>query len=564
MSDALQVHIHENLKDDLFFQPFQELLNRESWTPYDPESLNMDQTVLVLAHQESFEQVRQRFRYFRQAWYLLFSEEETHEAPRLEKEQVFLLHSNEQSAFESVFSVLKKMAESKTHSQRSLEAPKDHLRLMTEAYRHLDWLTNEQKPDFIGSDKARDEAWQELDHFLWLRREIYQAESLSEGLAFIRDRLAPFGLLDVQVCSDQNIFERMDHRAGRLILPHPIQKEQASVHFDYRGAFDAQKAMFIYLLYQEIEKFLVRDPAQSAQFYDNSLWETAFSHIKTPLLLLSNSADVIVHNQEFSRLKILPKDCLSLTQGQQVELNRQYWQVFVSEVLLTHGVGKLIVFRGTGANEAQIGGLSSSELGIISGSLAHELNNPVGGILAALSLLELEEGWDQEELASLADMKSSAMRCKSLIEIFLGFSRLAPASLDRPEQRKAFEQALNLLRFRMIESQTRMDIHQYHQSSEFQKIVNSSVMAMIYYLLLSEVLTHYSQWQLISEADPTSRILMGEFYETDQTIVIQFNEPWTNQPPEEMPKLLTHLLSLEGIALEVERTRLKLHRSTLI
>ena len=63
--------------------------------------------------------------------------------------------------------------------------------------------------------------------------------------------------------------------------------------------------------------------------------------------------------------------------------------------------------------------VSSEELGIISSSIAHELNNPLGGILAGLSVLLLED-LEMENRLSLEEMKRGTERCRQLINIFLG------------------------------------------------------------------------------------------------------------------------------------------------
>ena len=104
-------------------------------------------------------------------------------------------------------------------------------------------------------------------------------------------------------------------------------------------------------------------------------------------------------------------------------------------------------------------------LGELAACVAHELNNPLAGILAALSLLSLEDDWSLDALADLNDMKNGAKRAKELVEIFLGFSKFSPAAAKVPSIKDSLDQAINLLKFRMIESNLRLGM-KYTPTSE--------------------------------------------------------------------------------------------------
>lgn len=70
-----------------------------------------------------------------------------------------------------------------------------------------------------------------------------------------------------------------------------------------------------------------------------------------------------------------------------------------------------------------------NELGIISSSIAHELNNPLGGIMSFLQLIrmELEEG--SEILEDILAMEEATNRCKEIVENLLGFARQEDSDL---------------------------------------------------------------------------------------------------------------------------------------
>lgn len=66
------------------------------------------------------------------------------------------------------------------------------------------------------------------------------------------------------------------------------------------------------------------------------------------------------------------------------------------------------------------------ELGLISSSIAHELNNPLGGIISYLQIMQMDLAKDHELQKDLATMLAAALRMKSIIENLLVFSRKSP------------------------------------------------------------------------------------------------------------------------------------------
>lgn len=63
------------------------------------------------------------------------------------------------------------------------------------------------------------------------------------------------------------------------------------------------------------------------------------------------------------------------------------------------------------------------ELGLISSSIAHELNNPLGGIISYIQILQMELNKEHPLQGELKDMNMAAQRMKQIIENLLIFSR---------------------------------------------------------------------------------------------------------------------------------------------
>jgi len=65
-------------------------------------------------------------------------------------------------------------------------------------------------------------------------------------------------------------------------------------------------------------------------------------------------------------------------------------------------------------------------IGRLAGGVAHEINNPLGGILAFAQILQRDDVTPEERRDYLAEIERSALRCKAIVEALMRFSRQAP------------------------------------------------------------------------------------------------------------------------------------------
>ena len=73
-------------------------------------------------------------------------------------------------------------------------------------------------------------------------------------------------------------------------------------------------------------------------------------------------------------------------------------------------------------------------IGNLAGGVAHEINNPLGGILAFSQLMKRDAGRTPQDLEALDLIEESALRCKRIVESLLKFSRRS-----KVEDRRAFD-----------------------------------------------------------------------------------------------------------------------------
>lgn len=298
------------------------------------------------------------------------------------------------------------------------------------------------------------------------------------------------------------------------------------------------------------DKLEISDP-----FFDETLWDGVLDAIPFPVALLSKNGEIHQHNSLFSKLNLTPQDCLNYKLREKIIIQDIPYNVFRKDVVHLGLSKTLFVFFTESFFLKGDGNLTPSgqELGIISSSIAHELNNPIAGIQAAMSLLMLDEQLNVEAKSTLEEMKNGASRCKQLIETFLGFSRATPrnsgqgiSDLSRVEV--CYQQALNLLRFRTVESGIRFSF-EFSRHSEFRHQVNLSLLTMTFYLVLGELMTLYSHQLLIADKNQIEKNIKGELIESSQEIQIQLHE--LNISGLSISKLIQNLLTIENFVLQV-------------
>lgn len=322
------------------------------------------------------------------------------------------------------------------------------------------------------------------------------------------------------------------------------------------------------LLLEWLEKYVGFHPKLSKIDAQYSLWEEALAKIPLPLALINIKGDLIVYNHAFTRLNLSPRDCLQYNDEETIEVSGDFFKVNKVDVEKDDLDCFLFLFFNqdmihSEAPEGQsLKSISSQELGIISSSIAHELNNPLAGILAAIGLLELED-WEAEEKESLNEMKTSAKRCKSLVEIFLGFSRTRDQQQKEGPIRNALGQSLDLLRFRMIESDVRIEVDIEGAGEPFKRYINLSLCSMILYLVLGEVLTLFNHYRLVL-GDQSLKVLKASYKEEKDRILLTFNHDIELSSKIISSKLIQYLVEVQGLELEIENNRISLSDWKLI
>ncbi len=302
------------------------------------------------------------------------------------------------------------------------------------------------------------------------------------------------------------LFGEIKNRDNVFVIPYSQNGQQVYLLLVFAEEFSRNRNLLIYLISMTIYNLLSVNDYLYERKKDFLGVEEKFNLISAPLAIISADGELLLHNSPFLKLNILPNKCLALEDNSSMEINNEIYEVVKRSFDFGDGfseteekVYRILFIKSDFFETKKINQISSKEMGVITSSLAHELNNPIAGILATIEMLLMEEYWGETEKTQLKEMKNSAQRCKQLINVFLGFSRAQATFPQDSILEEAFREALSLLRFRMIESNIILDIR-FEAGEKFIYNFNISLVSMIVYMILSEIITSTSQYDLIAPA----------------------------------------------------------------
>jgi len=195
-------------------------------------------------------------------------------------------------------------------------------------------------------------------------------------------------------------------------------------------------------------------------------WRTCFDAIGDPLAIIRNGCEVVRANSAFARRAGVtvnglpglrcsghafgelpcPRPHLAETAEREIAHGNRSWLL---RGFPFGGAAVVVVYKDVTQEREVTRRLFQAEkmaaLGQLAGGVAHEINNPLGGILAFAQIMSQDER-PADDLEHLRLISDAAMRAKKIVESLLRFSRI-PKEHERGEVdlRKVAEDALVLL-----------------------------------------------------------------------------------------------------------------------
>lgn len=363
----------------------------------------------------------------------------------------------------------------------------------------------------------------------------HQSSSLSE-----MEKLLNQSLASVAQCSwikivpfpQDHSFQLQIQQMGSFSqLQIPLFKEQDRIGslFFMRApqeSFNREESEFLNRVAEAVALAVVRIQRLTDSQTVKEQWETTFNSMSEPVAIINQDYDIVQSNSVFQKVsgsEISAKKCYEvLFHRQNVCPGCRLGQRFKTESLgktpHTYEVhSQPVRLDGEKENfyfniyhdmterlslEKQLmDSAKRAELGVIGSSIAHELNNPLGGILTFTQIMKSEAAPDAPFMSDLVALEQGALRCKEIIQNLLEFSR-QPSSQNIIEitLKEILEKALRLMEVKTkpwgLDVKLIMDDESLRISAEANR--------------LTQVFTHIlqSQVQNIMDAGKTSQGLM--------------------------------------------------------
>lgn len=309
-------------------------------------------------------------------------------------------------------------------------------------------------------------------------------------------------------------------------------------------------------IYSLMEDILGRSIGESGGVGFLEDMQHILSELTLPIALFNPNLELVLHNASFLRLNLSAKNCLNLENDQQFNHEEELYRA--RRHSLKQSGYELFSFFPVREFLGGSSSPSSEELGIISSSIAHELNNPLAGVSGALDVVLLDDHPEELELR-LREMKAGVSRCKKLVETFLGFSKLG-AKNQRGEALYDIESCLNsameLIRFRLIENNVSLETR-FERRKEFSAEFNPHVMSMTIYLMLGDLLTSFGHQKLV--AGDRSASFNLRFHEDKRSLTLSSAENLGLGKEFLNSKLLTHLLEIHHLGIDSSPEAIRLY-----
>lgn len=169
-------------------------------------------------------------------------------------------------------------------------------------------------------------------------------------------------------------------------------------------------------------------------------WQLTFKSMKDQIFIIDENYNIVQSNSThdsqgkkcYEILFNKHQPCSNCLRGVDFELNHDdlFYEVSSKKINTQHPVSSIVYVNfykdTTQTNLLKNQIIESSnlaELGTIGSSIAHELNNPLGGMLSFTQLIKMDLPPQDKHYEDILEIEAGILRCKDIIDNLLGFTR---------------------------------------------------------------------------------------------------------------------------------------------
>ncbi len=255
-----------------------------------------------------------------------------------------------------------------------------------------------------------------------------------------------------------------------------------------------------------------------------AVWEASFDAVEDPVAILDASFHVIRGNRAYGRVTNTPlvklqskapqvvplADLQAIPAGESSEWNAEYagrfYRVFFDTIQDPLGIGRFVL-RLHDVNDERtltekiIAKEQVAELGILVGSVAHEINNPIGGILAIGQILMKDIPAGSPLYSDIENIVVSAERCRKIIQTMLSLVRKSDEEKGECRISECVQSALELLGGELKRFQVRLLVTLPDPTKELKVFGNRNRLLQVFFHLFQQALLAIAEKKAKQEFD---------------------------------------------------------------
>ncbi len=292
---------------------------------------------------------------------------------------------------------------------------------------------------------------------------IYKSTNIAEMESNLLSSLAPtLHLGSIRIVlkpQDQAVTQQLKAQKSLTFMMAPISKSDESFGSIYfvrssKIPFQKDESDFLTRVSEAVSLAVDRQSKLEESLTLKEQWQATFNSVSEPVSLINEKYEIVQTNSAFTKHSDLPAEmvigqkcykilfqrnqpCVNCNLGKNFRLDIQknksqekvLYEVFSQSVPVEPL--KTIVYvnlyqdvtEQTRMERKILESARLAEIGTIGSSIAHELNNPLGGILSFVQLIRMDLKPDDPMMEDIKSMEEGVLRCRDIVQNLLNFTR---------------------------------------------------------------------------------------------------------------------------------------------